>query len=176
MMAVEKQSTQGHHLYMPSLDLDPLETERLYRDLSESIYRCAYRITGRSEDAEDVLHTVFLRFLRRDASLGTIERPDHYLRRAAVNAALDLLRARKGKVDLDSLTQEPAQAAVQELKLRLAEALSRLDPQWAEIFALRFVEGYGNKEIAVMLGLSQTMVAVTLFRARHKLQGEMRPK
>lgn len=164
----------GHHLYMPSLDHDPQQTERLYRDLSEVIYRSAFRITGRAEDAQDVLHTVFLRFLRRDASLGEIDQPEHYLRRAAVNASLDLLRARKGKVDFETLSREPSSAAQQELRLRLSEALSRIDPKWAELFLLRFVEGYGNQEIAKMLGLSQTTVAVTLFRARHKLQAELK--
>jgi RNA polymerase sigma-70 factor, ECF subfamily len=179
MTAVEKLDAENsmlgrHDFYMPSLEHDPQETERLYRGHSEAIYRTAFRITGRAEDAEDVLHTVFLRYLRRDASLGSIEQPEHYLKRAAVNASLDLLRARKGKVELDSMTAEPAGAAQQELRLRLAGALSRLDPQWAEMFVLRFVEGYGNKEIAEMLGQSQTMVGVTLFRARHKLQGEMK--
>lgn len=176
MFALENPGPDRHDLYMPPFGVDLSETERLYRDLSEAIYRSAFRITGRTEDAEDVLHTVFLRYLRRDSSLGAIERPDHYLRRAAVNASLDLLRARKGNVDYDSLAQEPSSGATQELKLRLAGALSRIDPKWAEMFVLRFVEGYGNKEIAEMLGLSQSMVAVTLFRARHKLQHEMQSK
>jgi RNA polymerase sigma-70 factor, ECF subfamily len=179
MTAVDKLDAENsipdrHDLYMPSLDHDPQQTERLYRDHSESIYRSAFRLTGRAEDAEDVLQTVFLRFLRRDASLGVIDQPEHYLRRAAVNASLDLLRARKGKVDFETLSNEPASAAQQELRLRLASALASLDPQWAELFVLRFVEGYGNKEIAQMTGQSQTMVGVTLFRARHKLQGELK--
>lgn len=149
--------------------------ERVYRESSDAVFRSAYRILGNSSDAEDVLQTVFLRFLRRDTSLGIIDHPEPYLRRAAVNAALDIIRSRKSKVtSLENLTSDPATGAQQELSSRLRDALSRLDPKWAEMFLLRFVEGYGNKEIAQMLGMSQTMVAVTLFRARQKLQSEIR--
>jgi RNA polymerase sigma-70 factor (ECF subfamily) len=92
-----------------------------------------------------------------------------------VNAALDIIRTKKTKTtSIDTLVKEPATQAQQELHFRLRDALSRIDPKWAEMFVLRFVEGYGNKEIAEILDTSQTMVAVTLFRARQKLQNEIR--
>ena len=149
--------------------------ERVYRESSDSVYRSAFRILGNAEDAEDVLQIVFLRFLRRDLSLGVIEKTEAYLRRAAVNASLDLLRSQKTKLtSFEDLLVEPSTSATQELHSRLRDALSRIDPKWAEMILLRYIEGYGNKEIAVLLNLSQTMVAVTLFRARQKLQNEIR--
>ena len=149
--------------------------ERIYRESSSSVYRSAFRILGNAEDAEDVLQTVFLRFLRRDLTLGPVDKTEPYLRRAAVNAALDLIRSRRTKLtSLEDLAHEPSTSASQELHFRLRDALSRIDPKWAEMFLLRYVEGYGNKEIAQLLNLSQTMVAVTLFRARQKLQTEIR--
>jgi RNA polymerase sigma factor (sigma-70 family) len=42
------------------------------------------------------------------------------------------------------------------------------------MFALRFIEGYENPEIAEMFGVSQVSVAVTLHRARKQLQKEIR--
>jgi RNA polymerase sigma factor (sigma-70 family) len=53
-------------------------------------------------------------------------------------------------------------------------ALAALHPKAAEIFVLRHVEGYSNGEIAVMIGTSAGVVAVTLFRARMKLKRTMR--
>jgi DNA-directed RNA polymerase specialized sigma24 family protein len=41
------------------------------------------------------------------------------------------------------------------------------------MFALRFFEGYTNPEIAKLMGLSQIVVAVTVDRARKKLQQEL---
>ena len=43
----------------------------------------------------------------------------------------------------------------------------------AEIFVLRYFEGYGNREIARMLNISQGVVAVVLHRARRKLRDEI---
>ena len=60
-----------------------------------------------------------------------------------------------------------------ELGRRLRAAMSLLSPRQAEIFALRYLEGFGNLEIARMLGSSQTAIAVILHRARHRLQREL---
>ncbi|MBM3760666.1 MAG: sigma-70 family RNA polymerase sigma factor [Acidobacteria bacterium] len=162
---------------MIATDHEPMvstEFERVYRESSDSVYRSAYRILGNAEDAEDVLQTVFLRFLRRDPSLGIIDQPEPYLRRAAVNAALDMIRSRKTKTSsIEEMANEPSSNARQELNTRLRDALSRIDAKWAEMFVLRFIEGYGNKEIAKLLDMSETLVAVTLFRTRQKLQKEI---
>ena len=42
------------------------------------------------------------------------------------------------------------------------------------MFALRFFEGYDNREIARMLDTSSGTVAVTLNRARNQLKSELR--
>jgi RNA polymerase sigma-70 factor (ECF subfamily) len=56
---------------------------------------------------------------------------------------------------------------------QLRRALALLTPRTAEIFALRYFEGYGNKEIAKMLGTSQSVVAVVLHRAKRALRQDM---
>jgi DNA-directed RNA polymerase specialized sigma24 family protein len=70
MFALALPAIQVDHTAMVSTDF-----ERVYRESSDSVYRSAYRILGNSEDAEDVLQTVFLRFLRRDVSLGIVDNP-----------------------------------------------------------------------------------------------------
>src|SRR3954467_3560883 len=60
----------------------------------EAVFRTALRVTGRPADAEDVLQTVFLRLLSGSEQDETARRPAAYFRRAAVNAAVDLLRRR----------------------------------------------------------------------------------
>ena len=53
--------------------------------------------------------------------------------------------------------------------------MAELQPRWAEIFALRFLEGLSNQQIAKSLGISQVRVAVIVHRARLQLRKELRP-
>src|SRR5262245_40910633 len=69
--------------------------ERLFREHYQLIYRTAYSITGTRQDAEDVLQTIFLRLLKRESPPDLETRPKRYLHRAAVNAALSIVRSRR---------------------------------------------------------------------------------
>jgi RNA polymerase sigma-70 factor (ECF subfamily) len=151
------------------------ELAEIFHQQKDRVFRSAYRITGNSSDAEDVLQTVFLRLAGQE-SVGEIRNLPAYLHRSAVNAALDVLRRR---TETASLETEPCpadlklvQRADRDLELRdwLRQALARLNPHWAEMFVLRFVEDYSNREIARMTGTSTAVVAVLLHRTRARLK------
>jgi len=154
-----------------------LKVDDMYREHHLMVFRTAHRITGNAADAEDVLQTVFLRIVRREESAEVIERPENYLRRAAVHAALDLVRARRSNADVD-LERLPAAPGSQpdqgDLRELLRRTLSELPARSAEIFTLRFFEGLTNPEIARALGISSITVAVTLHRTRRALQNKLR--
>src|SRR6188474_2410928 len=74
----------------------------LYERHYEAVFRAALRVTGNPADAEDVLQTVFLRIIAQGAQGGDVEDvalPAAYFRRAAVNAAVDVLRRRELRAD-----------------------------------------------------------------------------
>ena len=156
----------------------PKAVDEMYREHHVMVFRAAHRVTGNIADAEDVLQTVFLRLVRRDpAAAGEIDNPESYLRRSAVNAALDLVRARRdaSNVDLDRLPSHGSGAdRLGDLREQLQLALASLPARSAEMFALRFLEGLTNPQIAKAMGLSQMVVAVTLHRTRRKLQKLLR--
>ncbi len=149
------------------------------------VFQAAYRITGNPMDAEDVLQTVFMRIVRREGGHGLDDNAGGYLHRAAVNAALDVVRHRRSarSTALDDvaavLSESPEEAPDRrhdagEIRERVRDALTRLNPRTAEVFALRYFEGYDNHEIAAMLGTSRSTVAVMLHRARQRLRDEIR--
>ena len=154
-----------------------LEIEHVFGEYKELVFRAAYRVTGNSSDAEDVLQTVFLRLLRQE-QMPEIRSLRAYLHRAAINAALDLIRMKREKQNLP-LEDQPEQAGADsaaslqesgELQAWLRHALARLNPQWAEMFVLRFIEEYSNRDIARMMKTSAPTVAVALYRTRAQLR------
>jgi RNA polymerase sigma-70 factor (ECF subfamily) len=158
--------------------------EQVFRQYHRMIVGTAYRVTGSSDDAEDVLQTVFMRLLKRWGEIDLSSNPAAYLRRAAVNASLDLLRSRSraGFVPLDDATheiEETSEAAPDQKRLdaemrgQLRQALQTLSDKSAQVFTLRYLDGVDNKEIAAMLGMSQTAVAVMLHRARHRIRQQL---
>jgi RNA polymerase sigma-70 factor, ECF subfamily len=154
--------------------------EQVFKEHHQRIFRAAYRITGNVPDAEDVLQTVFLRLARKGGEAPPVGNLASYLYRSAVNAALDVLRDRRETpgTALEALVgTSPAPDRLHEaseLRAWLRRALGRLSPQAAEAFALRYLEGHENRDIARMLGMSRMAVAVTLHRTRRRLQGELR--
>ena len=161
------------------------DLEQIFRENHAMVFRAAYRITGNAGDAEDVLQTVFLRMLKRDAAAEPVENMSSFLHRAAVNAALDLVRARQNirNVPLDELEPVLAESSHRgperaqsssEIREWLRGALARLNPRIARMFALRFFEGKDNPEIARLLNTTPGTVAVTLSRTRDRLRQDYR--
>lgn len=151
------------------------EFSRVFEQYQGLVFRTAYRITGNAADAEDVLQTIFLRLLRRDTSVPLPVQEESYLRRAAVNASLDLLRSRRTAptVPLSEAMGHGTNSSA-EMRECLRRAFASLNPRSAEIFALRYFEDFTNPQIARALNMSQVLVAVTLHRTRRQLQKEIR--
>jgi RNA polymerase sigma-70 factor (ECF subfamily) len=146
----------------------------LYERHCDAVFRAALRVTGNPADAEDVLQTVFLRVLARSEHAAGA-RPAAYFRRAAVNAAVDLLRRRTVHAETAYDDRAP-HAAVEPawlLKEELRRAIATLDTDDATLFLLRYVEGLSNQELADEFQLEKNNVAVRLHRIRLRLQTEM---
>src|ERR1044071_185886 len=99
---------------MSTAEMLAKEFEELFLEHYQMVYRTAYSVTGSRQDAEDALQSLFLKLLQ-------LERPPvlerglkSYRYRAAVNLALNVVRARKrhDETDVDSLpVPEPSDHA-----------------------------------------------------------------
>src|SRR5262245_61389388 len=153
----------------------PADFASLYEQHYEAVFRAALRVTGRPADAEDVVQTVFLRVLSGGEHDEAARRPAAYFRRAAVNAAVDLLRRRAVHAEraYDDRAPHAAVDPALLLKEQLRRAIATLDGEDATLFVLRYVEGLSNQELAELFQLEKNNVAVRLHRIRLRLQAEM---
>jgi len=160
------------------------DLETLFREHHEMVFRTAYRITGSVVDSEDVLQTVFLRLSRRQGEIDLDPSPGGYLHRASVNASLDLMRqrGRTNPVPIDDIAASfSADHGMNPEKIRenaeirglIRRAVSELGEKSAEMFVLKYFEGFDNGEIAERFGTSPMVVGVMLHRARTKVKKEI---
>ena len=164
-----------------SLSVEPLtwEFEDVFRQHYDLVHGTAYGVTGRREDAEDVVQTVFLRLLRREISPEVQKNPKAYLYRAAVNESLNIIRSKRRRPTtniehVDVCTDAGDTDQAEAIHRTLYEAIGELKPKHAEILILRYVHEYSDVDIAKLLGTSRGTIAVSLYRSRAQLKKLLR--
>ncbi|OKY27573.1 RNA polymerase subunit sigma [Thalassotalea sp. PP2-459] len=150
------------------------------------VFHTAYRLLGNSHSAEDVTQEVFIKLFKKPTNaFDSIKNWPAYLRTMASSAAIDQLRRRQrlaeesmdystnDEVPLLDKTQHNADP-YREIALsrdieHFSSALAELTAQDAHVFCLRHIEEFSYQEIAEQLGISNSLVGVTLHRAQQKL-------
>jgi RNA polymerase sigma-70 factor (ECF subfamily) len=141
-------------------------------------WKAIFRLLRSHSESLDCYQDVMLEAFEH-ASGNSIENWAAYLRWLAVRRGLDCLRARKrsllanGSPDVDQVVSRPeAQESIElsELKDRLRLELTRLPPQQAEAFWLRFVEQMSYVEIAEQMQVEASTVGVLIHRAKPRVQ------
>jgi RNA polymerase sigma-70 factor (ECF subfamily) len=154
--------------------------EILYRAYSSPVYSVCLRFTRVPAQAEDLLQETFIEVIRSitqfrgDAPIGM------WIRRIAISKALMFLRsawhARGQSLDDDweEMTFESRPAAQgsqqQEQAMDLDTALGDLPPVSRAVVWLHDVEGYTHKEIASLMGKSESFSKSQLSRAYQRLR------
>ncbi len=137
-----------------------------------------YRVNGR-EDAEDLMNEICLRVInsiRNQQGSFTA-----WIFRIASNMVTDYYRRRavRRNVELRENTIEavedksnmPDKLLIQE---EVKQALLHLTEEQQQVIILKFIEGYENDEIAVMLGKSVGAIRALQFRALTSLRNLLR--
>ncbi len=164
--------------------------QALFERFRDTAYRVALRVTGRPEDALDVVQDSFIRAFER---LGSFQREagfQTWLLRIVTNRALDVLRSRKVRLAIpldegeDRPRYEPAAANPEdlpgadleraELAERLRRAIDSLTPDQRAVFALYATGDLTYAQIAEALGIPIGTVMSRLYHARRRLH-EMLP-
>jgi RNA polymerase sigma-70 factor (ECF subfamily) len=139
-----------------------------YRD---DVYQWAFRILGSHDDALDTVQDVFVRWLAQ-VRRASPENPRGWLRRATVNRAIDLLRARRRSDPRhqDAGYRDAPAAELRELEKDVARALATLSVSQRFVLVAKEFDGMTFPEIAVEMGLAVTTVKTHYLRALRSLK------
>ena len=149
---------------------DTAALAELYDRNSRLLFGLIVRIVRDRGEAEDILQEVFVRVWTRaetyDAQMGA---PLPWIVRVARNRAIDRLRARRVRADLDTPAidfaavetaapatdiQTPETAVLTaERRRRLTDALAGLPAEQRQLIEAAFFEGYTHSELAQRFGL-----------------------
>lgn len=155
---------------------------------SRRVFATAYRITGRQENADDVVQDTFLRAYRKLHLFDGRSQFGTWLHRIAVNCSMDLMR-KEGKRESRELRDEglavdrvvgsdplPERlAASGEIGRAVQKVLRSLSPTERTVFVLRHFEGYTSAEIGQLLGMRSGAARNAVFRAVKKLRASLEP-
>ena len=136
-------------------------------------------MTGRPDDAADVVQQAFIKGFRSLDRCKNPERVGGWLFRIAVNLCKDQLRGReKREVSLEvvgplkttrGLLEDGAERT--EIRENIYRALQSLSDEQREAFVLKHVEGWSYEEMAKRLEVSVSALKMRVHRARDQLQG-----
>jgi RNA polymerase sigma-70 factor (TIGR02957 family) len=151
------------------------------------MFGLAYRLLGSAQEAEDVVQDAFLRW--HNAEPAAIAVPSAWLAKVVTNLCLNRLASARVQreryvgpwlpepVLTSDGTLGPLDTAEQRdsVSLALLVLLERLTPSERAVFVLREAFGYGYREIAQILELSEVNCRQLDRRARRRL-AELRPR
>ena len=144
---------------------------RLVEPHRRALHAHRYRMLGTVEDAEDVVHDVFVGLpeaLRRYQERGSL---GPWLRTITARTALMQLREQsaRSQVGLDE-AKLPAALRALDTTLTIEQALRALSPNLRAVLVLKEIEGFSHAEIAAMLDISVGASEVRLHRALQALR------
>ncbi|MBQ2133926.1 MAG: RNA polymerase sigma factor [Bacteroidales bacterium] len=147
-----------------------------YLPLAPMLYRIAFHILERQDEAEDAVQETFLKLWEIRDKLDDVESAKAYSIRILKNECLDRLRKAKKSVPADQvLVREPISPTDEQIDARrrlekVLGAIKSLPDSQKQVLLLRTVEGLSYEEISKKMGMSQLTLRVLLTRARGALR------
>ncbi len=142
--------------------------EAVYEKYSDMLYRIALSHLLSKEDAEDVVHDIFIKYLNNTFHFFSEEHEKAWFIRVTVNECHDHARRRKVRshAPLDEALAVFEEAGTGEV----TREVLLLDSIYKTPILLHYYEGYSIEEIARTLRISVSAVKMRLSRAREMLK------
>ena len=158
----------------------------------QPLFRFAFRLLQRTEDARDACQETFLRILTKSERFRTGARFSTWMYQIALNLCRDHLRRRtrwkflafdsdeasadrrtEGRADLRDGSDPAGALERDEQRRAIRKALKTLSPEQREVLVLKEFEGLKFKEIAEILGCPESTVKSRMYYGLTALKGAL---
>jgi RNA polymerase sigma factor (sigma-70 family) len=156
---------------------------QLYTDEADAVYRFCFLRTSDKEVAINLMQDTFMRFWQV-LSREKVKNDRAFLFTIARNRIIDWYREKKS-LSLESLAEKSGmetetfmdlvQSQEQTIEMNLEarflmDKIQELDPMFQQVIYFRYVENFGPKDIAEILGVSVNVVSVRIHRGIQQLR------
>lgn len=155
-------------------------THETFRDtvfiLKDEMYRFAKRFVMSSDEAEDVVQDLMLKFWQMKEKLSEYGNLKSYAMKCVKNECLNRLKHEDVKMGFAALQlhrSELYQPEVNNLKDEIIKFINSLPEKQKMVIHLKDVEDYAVSEISEMLEMEENAVRVNLMRARQKIKEQI---
>ena len=143
----------------------------MYMEHCQTVYRVAFTYMKNSYDAEDAVQETFARLIRSGERFRSREKEKAWLIVTVSNVCKDMLR-RHYRSDRALEDYQYLAAPPHEIDETM-EAILRLPGKYKTAVYLFYYEGYTAREIARMLGISESAVGTRILRGRAMLKEKL---
>jgi RNA polymerase sigma factor (sigma-70 family) len=148
-----------------------LAQKTFYDRYSRAMYTLAYRLTHNFEVANEVLQDGFLQAFRSMANFRGESTLGAWLKTIVIRTALKHVKTIK---NFDEITPSVSDTLIDWGETLDAEylekAIQSLPDGFRTVFVLIEIEGYGHKDVAEILGISEGTSKSQLFHAKQRLR------
>lgn len=147
------------------IEKDIRETVMEYSDV---LYRICIVILCNEQDAQDAIQDTFCRYLEKKPKFRDKEHEKAWLIKVATNICRDMMRfrLRHPKIYIDEVENNLVAPEQKEVLVELLE----LPVKQKTVLYLHYIEGYQAKEIADILGITESAVKTRLWRGRKQMR------
>lgn len=149
--------------------------KKLYEDHYSIMFPVCMRYANNDDDALDILHDGFIKVFNNLEKYQIGTSLVAWIKRIMVNTAIDYYRkeTRRRTADLDQvvdLSSDDPDVISSLSAEELLSSLQQLSPAYRSVFNMYVIEGYSHKELADILGITESTSRSNLVKARHKLK------
>ena len=153
------------------------EVESVWQEYHDKLHRFILRRIDNPDDAEDILHDVFLRIFTKLDSLRDGNKLPSWLYRITRNAIIDHYRGKNPNqplpASLPTLEEAPGDQVRKELSECMLPMIESLPEHYKQAVYLSEIAGLTQKEVAVKQGLSLSGAKTRIQRGRAMIKDLM---